>query len=171
MNTPTPHYDLLPLVWWENPWIVGSIITLLVLGPLAACITWRMMYIRAKVTIDPLDQLFLNLQALQKSLRSEQCTTQQAYYELMRMFREYARLHCKIYNISHTDDEFTHSLKNTSIPVPDNFLDIVSKVGQEAYQVKFANIIFPPEHIQNYLQDFILFLEQEKNKIIILPEK
>lgn len=164
MNT-TPHYDLLPLAWWENPWTIGLIMLGVSMAMISIYVIMRIMKSRTASATDPLNQWLFDLHTLQKVIASDQYTTQRAYHELMRIIREYAHIHYMIYDASHTDEEFIYDLKNTTLPVSQHFLDIVEKINIDAYQVKFAKIIFPADHIQNYVQDLILFLEQEKMKL------
>lgn len=163
MNT-TPHYDLLPLLWWENPWTLAALVVIVFMGIGSLYLVWRVIRARRNRAINPLDQWLFDLYALRKSIDMQQCTMAHVYQELMRIMREYAQVRYEIHDISHTDEEFMTKLKHTTTPVAQHFLAIIEKIREDVYQAKFANTLFSTEHVQSHINDLIVFFEQEKNQ-------
>ena len=137
-----PKYDLLPLMWWENPWNIGLIVVavLLVLAAIFA-IVW-FVKVRKNKPLHPIEKSLFDLHVAQHKLHSGQCTLQHGYDEMMRVIREYAHEYYMSRNISNTDEEFVRNLKEAASVVPQQFLMLVEQVTTDAYQVKFANTFF-----------------------------
>ena len=163
MNT-TPHYDLLPIMWWENPWIVGGIAAATGIMIVVLYLAWRVIRARHNKPIPPREQWLIELRQLQASINAHECTIDHSYQELMRIMREYAHAAYGIHDISYTDEEFIQELLRSAPSHAEYFVSIVEKIRGDVYEAKFAHTLFPAEQVQSYIRDLIAFLEQENKK-------
>lgn len=171
MNNPVPHYDLLPLRWWENPWTVGFIIIAIIFAIIVTCWVWRIVRARKARPLHPLDQWLLDLHGVRKNIQSQEHASPMVYHHLVKVVREYAQTYHAVHQVSYTDEEFMHALKIAPVKASDLFLDITACITRDAYQVKFANTTFPTDHVENCVTALIGFLEQEKRALSIFPPK
>jgi hypothetical protein len=160
----TPHYDLLPLMWWENPWIVGTVVATISITIVGLYSIWRIIRARKNKPVNPREQWLADLQKLQTGLDEHTCTIDYIYQELMRIMRDYAHVTYSIHDISHTDEEFMTHLRTTTPAISTSFLNIVEKIKDDVYEAKFAHALFPAEHVQTYIRDLMRLIEQEKKQ-------
>lgn len=143
--SPVMSFDLLELVWWQNPWYIAAI-TGSCLLTIAAVLAW---YYFTRSVLTPEEKILARLEALQSARLTLQPEQKHVYQALSILMKEYTALLLKVpqeFVLGLTDQEFVTFLPTHRATEP--LVVIAEKIFTTGSTIKFAQEKISPDEIQ-----------------------